>query len=115
MTADTVAVTDENGVLRFYGLIPGTYYLKEERTPSGYQLLAEVKTIVVAADGTVTVNEAEVTPVNHEISVTVTNQNLALDVPTTGFGGVLPYLIASMAVMLATFSGFVIYRKKRRF
>ncbi len=42
--------TDSNGLAKFYGLKAGTYYLKEVKSPEGYQLLADVVEIKIEAD-----------------------------------------------------------------
>src|SRR5690606_32308166 len=39
-----VAETDENGVARFEGLLPGTYTLREEQAPAGCDMLAPPQT-----------------------------------------------------------------------
>ena len=41
----------ENGLIQLQGLSEGTYYLREERTPQGYESTADMLEIVVSADG----------------------------------------------------------------
>ncbi len=68
---------------QFSALLPGTYYLKETEAPAGYQLPADKKTIVVAADGSVTVDGAAVTVTGNEFSITVANF-IGITLPESG-------------------------------
>ena len=47
--ADTVFTTDDHGKLNITGLDEGTYYLKETKAATGYQLLTEVVSYTITA------------------------------------------------------------------
>ena len=47
--------TNSNGEVTVYGLLPGTYYLREESAPAGYGLIPTVLTFVVGGDGSTTI------------------------------------------------------------
>ena len=54
-----VGTTDDEGVIFIEGLEAGTYYVREKTSPSGYELLAEIKTVSINKD-----EVAEVTYLN---------------------------------------------------
>lgn len=96
--------TGADGMLMFYGLKAGTYYIKEFRTPNGYTLLEDTLKLVIADDGKVTVTNSDGTyPAtvdgNNVISLTVTNRQLVIDVPFTAGTGIYIFLIGSLILM----------------
>src|SRR5690606_5845684 len=64
-----VAETDENGVARFEGLLPGTYTLKELQAPEGYDVLGLPQTVTVGEDQQ-----------ERDVQVTVKNRKQLFDV-----------------------------------
>ncbi len=58
------AVSGEDGYAMFYGLADGTYYIKEEAAPEGYQLSEEIAEVVLGA---------ETTDENHICEITFAN------------------------------------------
>ena len=98
--------TGDDGTLMFYGLKPGTYYIKEFRTPDGYTLLEDVLTLDIADDGQVSVTNSDGTYTatvddNNVINLTITNRQLVIDVPFAAGTGIYIFLIGSMALMTA--------------
>ena len=85
--------TDRNGVLHLYGLQPGSYYIKEVRAPSGYDLYPEVIQLDFSKDGSVLLHSKEevkdITPENAQIEVLVEDKALVLALPLAGSKGVL--------------------------
>lgn len=55
-TSITSAVSDIAGHITFTGLLPGTYRLVETTPPPGFQANADSLTVVVASNGSVTIN-----------------------------------------------------------
>ena len=49
ITADTVFTTDDHGKLNITGLDEGTYYLKETKAATGYQLLTDIVSYTITA------------------------------------------------------------------
>ena len=81
---DNPHVTDADGKVCFWGLQTGTYYLKETKSPNGYQLLAEPLKICLTEDG------------EEEICITVYNRRNYL-LPSTGGPGILIPLVVGLS------------------
>ena len=114
--ADTMFV-GSNGNLSLYGLEPGTYYLKETATMSGYTLLAEPITIVILADSngsTATVNGVSTEIVDGIVSLSVENTKISAGflLPQTGGTGTLLATAIGLGLLCAAVILLVIYRKK---
>lgn len=87
------------------GFAPGTYQIRETLAPAGYRKLSGTFTLVIATDGTATVNyesqEAEAVTVelmsgtdNNQLTFTITNDPTT-PLPKTGGSGSLIYLITA--------------------
>ena len=119
--------TDENGILDLFRVNvdifnqelygdSGKYWLKEVATPSGYSILAEPVPIVINPDCSITVSGQPVTPSDGVFTVEVTDNAIIMDLPVTGFGGVIPYIILGIVPMIGAVITLEIYshRKKRQ-
>lgn len=93
-----------NGHSDIEGIKAGTYYLQETKAPKGYNLLKEPKTVEIAEDGTIKVDNGPVTEVK------VVNNSGTLLPSTGGMGTTLIYLVGGALVLG---SGFVLANKKR--
>lgn len=104
-TAPTTSLlTGSQGLMRYYGVSPGTYYLKEFYAPKGYDLLTGVISITVAADQTVTVANSNGTysPTVSDgiIKLTLTDQLTVLNMPQAGHGGIFRYFAVGAGLMI---------------
>lgn len=97
---DSPCVTDAEGKVRFSGLQTGTYYLREIKSPDGYQLLAEPLEICLTEEG-----EEE------EIDITVYNRRNYL-LPSTGGAGILLSLLTGLSGSLVIL--LMMNRKEKR-
>lgn len=93
-----------NGIAKFDGLAPGTYYVKETTAPDGYNLNSHVFPITIANNGTV--SGTGVTG----IQLTVTDTKVI--VPNTGGEGTLIFTIVGIALIACAAVLFIIYKKK---
>lgn len=110
-----------DGKLNLYGLEPGTYYLKETATMTGYTLLAEPITIVITdedSDGTATatVNNATAQVTGGLVSLSVENTKNAagFTLPATGGEGTLVVTAIGIGCLCIAVILLAIYRKKTR-
>ena len=118
-----ILTSDENGLFNIAGLDDGTYFLREIQAPNGYNLLEEDVQLDIAADTTngqtwagapetaltalnmtITVGEAEPTPVRGDleagtVGVTVRNNQGATLPETGGMGTTLFYIIGGLLVV----------------
>ncbi len=96
----TEITTDETGLFTIEGLKDGTYTLTEVKAPEGYNSVADI-TVVIAEDGTITMNGSTITQVKVE-------NNAGSTLPETGgMGTTLFYvfgaiLMVGAAVLLVT-------------
>ena len=93
-----------DGMINIEGIKEGTYYLKETKAPEGYNLLKEVKQIVIDANGKITMDGASVTQVD------VQNVSGSLLPSTGGMGTTIFYIAGAFLVLI---SGVVLIAKKR--
>lgn len=120
-TTPVVMYVGTNGELNLYGLEPGTYYLKETATMTGYTLLAEPITIVITdedSDGTATatVNNATAQVTGGLVSLSVENTKNAagFTLPATGGEGTLVVTAIGIGCLCIAVILLAIYRKKTR-
>ena len=109
--------TDGQGLLSFYGLVPGTYYLKEIYAPTGYALLNGVIAVTVHCDRSVTLTNGgnTYTPTVDKgvIKLTISDLKTQLSIPQTGYPGVYAYLGGGLGLMILA-AGAALAGKKRR-
>lgn len=120
-TPDPVVMyVNTDGQLNLYGLEPGTYYLKELTTQTGYTLLAEPIEIVITAPATpgepatITVNgkNAQVTDGVASLQVENTKNEDGFNLPQTGGAGTLLVTAIGLGLLCAGVVLLVAYRKK---
>lgn len=95
----------DNGRIDIEGLKAGTYYLKETKAPDGYNLLKTIQKIEIGEDGSIKLNDAEITG-----DVKVKN-NSGIELPSTG--GMGTTLIYLAGIVLVVLSGYVLISKRR--
>lgn len=124
-TASGQMYVDTNGDLYIYGVKPGTYYLKEESTQTGYTLLEKPIEIVIGADVsegasagaiTATVNGGTAQVTDGIVSLTVENTKsvLGFTLPKTGGSGTLLATALGLGLLALAVVLLVLYRKKNR-
>lgn len=118
-TASSQAVTGTNGLLSFYGLSAGTYYLKEMSVPAGYSILASPFVLVLSEDGsTASVTTPNgtypVTVSNGVLHLTITNHLLNIDIPYTAGFGAYGFFAAGLLFMAGTLAAVVRIKYKKR-
>ena len=97
----------------FVGLEPNTtYYLREVRAPSGYQLLGESLEVKVDSNGNVTVDGYEVDNNNGVATVTIPNKKINV-LPNTGGVGVVPYVVLGLILVGGGSLYFIYFIRKR--
>lgn len=97
----------------FVGLEPNTtYYLREVRAPSGYQLLGESLEVKVDSKGNVTVDGYEVDNNNGVATVTIPNKKINV-LPNTGGVGVVPYVVLGLILVGGGSLYFIYFIRKR--
>jgi len=100
-------VTGTDGFFNLDGLDSGTYYLKEEEAPLGYNKLDTVVTVTISDDGKINVTTDQP---NGATQIEVENKSGA-ELPTTGgIGTTLFYVIGGI---LAVGAGVLLVVKKR--
>lgn len=115
-TALSSSTTALNGsgdaVASFTSLEAGTYYLKETKAPSGYQLSDDAVTIIIHKDGTVSVGGASAEVTNKTFSITVSDY-LGLVFPQSGC--IFPYIVyaASGVLVCCASIWFIVAFKKK--
>lgn len=99
-------VTDETGKLDIHGLDEGTYTLTETVAPAGYNMLDKAITIVIAEDGSVTVDGDVAT----DKTVNVLNET-GTELPSTG--GIGTTIFYALGGLMAVGAGVLLVAKKR--
>ncbi|MFC4709786.1 SpaA isopeptide-forming pilin-related protein [Enterococcus eurekensis] len=112
-----ISGTTNQNIFTFAGLSAGTYILTETSPPNGY-IGVEAMTVVISANGQVTINGVvqEATPTEGEtlIELTVKNKEKG-QLPSTGGHGTQQFLVA--ALVLAGIAGaiavYYVYRNRK--
>lgn len=121
-TSDTTVYVNENGTLNLYGLEPGTYYLQETATQTGYTKLAQPVAIVInppadpaTAEPTATVDGTAATVTGGVVQLQVTNTKtiLGFALPKTGGEGTLLVTALGLGLLAAAVVLLALYRKKQ--
>ncbi len=99
--------------MNFKGLVPGsTYYLKQTKVDSGYQILSNTYTVVVGDDGSITFNGTSIPNTTGTVDVDLVNEEINM-LPNTGGVGNIPYVIIGILIILMSSVGYVSYTKKK--
>lgn len=105
----------ETGLFQIDSIPAGTYWLSELTAPDGFSLLAAPVKFIINADRTVSIvsgGDAAVTAAGQIITV---HDVPAMNLPTTGGTGPLPYILAgSLTVLIAGGLAFRIRRRHAR-
>lgn len=94
-TTITEITTDATGKFTIEGLDSDTYYLTEITAPAGYNKLAAPVTVVIAKDGTITMNGESVSEVKVE-------NKSGTELPSTGGIGTTIFYILGTVLVLGT-------------
>ena len=104
-------ITGEDGIATFNGLKYGTYYVKETKTPTGYQLLEDpIEVKVGDNDGVDTY--ATLMPSYLPAYVFAPNKKMGL-LPVTGGVGLVIYAVIGV-VIVGSGVGLLVYYKKKK-
>ena len=99
--------------MNFTGLVPGnTYYLKQTRVDTGYQILSNTYTVVVGDDGSITFDGTNIPNTTGTVDVNLVNEEINM-LPNTGGPGNIPYMIIGILIILISSVGYVSYTKKK--
>ena len=105
-------LSGDQSTFDFTGLKPGTYTLRETKTPDGYQPLENPVTIVIDPQGKVTINQNEIPSVlakdGNVIQLSITNK-VIMPLPKTGGIGLIPFILIGTFLAL-TFGTLLIKR-----
>lgn len=108
------ATSGENGTVTFTNLKPNkTYQLEETRAPGGYLLSTETWTIVVGADGEMTVKDGSGNTVTPDGGYRFANREIPT-LPSVGGRGTAAYGLLGLALMaMATAAAYMLARRKK--
>lgn len=99
--------------MTFKGLVPGnTYYLKQTKVNSGYQILSDIYTVVVGDDGNITFNGTTISNTTGIVDVNLVNKKINM-LPNTGGSGVVPYMVTGILLILISSVGYIFYIRKK--
>lgn len=105
-SGDTTLISSDKGYIYIEGLKEGTYYLKETKSPDGYNLLKTPVKIRIDSEGKIYVDES--TTANTEVGVE--NKTGKVLPSTGGAGTTMIYLVGAVLVLG---SGVVLATKRR--
>lgn len=99
--------------LDFLGLSPNTtYYLKQTRASTGYQLLGKVLEVKVDNNGVISIPSYDVSNKNGVNTVSIINHKINV-LPNTGGVGVIPYIVVGIILILGgIICLFLLFRKR---
>ena len=92
----TTSTPGSEGKFKIKGLDAGTYYLHETKQPDGYNKLTAPVTVVIAEDGTITVNNAALPTSGF---VEIENNTGSLLPSTGGRGTTILYVLGALLVL----------------
>lgn len=99
--------------LDFIGLSSNTtYYLKETKASTGYQLLGKVLEVKVDSNGTISIPDYDVFGENGINIVSIVNKKINV-LPNTGGLGVVPYIIIGLIFIIIGISCLILLFRKR--
>ena len=96
----------------YSGLGAGTYYLKQQRAATGYQILANTLPVNISSTGVVTIPNYRVTGSEGAYSVTIVNEEINL-LPSSGGPGTLYYVIIGLLVVILGSTYYYIDKKRK--
>ena len=112
-TASNLVNSDSTSESIFSALEPNsTYFLRETKAPSGYQLLGKTLIVKVDSDGNVTIDGYDVDNQSGVASVSIVNKEINI-LPNTGGIGVIPYVILGLILISGGVFYFVKLFKKK--
>lgn len=111
--SDMSLTSDLDKGLEFSGLFPETtYYLKETKAPTGYQLLNTPLKVTVSSTGEVEIENYQVTNSDGTATVNVVNQKLDVLPNTGGLGNIIYILIG--IIIIGGASLWIVLRMKKK-
>lgn len=111
-TVTSTTVDTVNGVVKvekmaYSTTAATTYYFKETKTLSGYQLLADPVVVTIATDGTYTVSYNGTTLTDNKVT-NITQPEL----PSAGGVGVTMFYVLGAIAVIGAGTAFILYRKR---
>lgn len=111
--------TDSNGLVKFVGLKPGSYSLKETKAPKGYSLLQQEIKFTINKDGAVKLPEdvsgssnLTMGTANNTIRVTIKDHAQGV-LPKTGGHGISGYLLVGLTIIVVSLGGIVVFLRTK--
>ena len=90
-----------------------TYYLKESRAPTGYQISTSIIPVNVSSSGVVTMTGYTVSGSDGNYTVVLTDDEINI-LPNTGGIGTYIFIFGGLGLMVFSLVGYYIYKKKRK-
>lgn len=99
--------------LDFPGLFPGsTYYLRETKASTGYQLLVDTLKVNVNTSGEISVEGYDVTNESGVGTLDIVGEEINI-LPETGGSGNIGFVLLGMLIVAGSSLGFILYTKKK--